>query len=85
VADIADDAGAAALADGIVRLARTLRLQTVAEGVETLEQARVLQAIGDVVAQGYLFARPLPAEELAAQLSAGECWRIAADTGQSAA
>jgi diguanylate cyclase (GGDEF)-like protein len=47
-----------ALADAIVRLAQSLRLTTVAEGVETADQACALLQLGCDAAQGYHFARP---------------------------
>ena len=52
-------------------LARTLRLRAVAEGVETEEQAAALAALGCELAQGYLFARPEPADRAGAALAAG--------------
>ena len=48
----------------IVALARTLHLDTVAEGVETQAQWQALQRLGCDYAQGYLFARPMSAVEL---------------------
>jgi EAL domain-containing protein (putative c-di-GMP-specific phosphodiesterase class I) len=45
-------------------MARQLGLVTVAEGIETLEDWRLVQACGCNVGQGYLIARPMPAEEL---------------------
>ena len=47
----------------IVMLAHSLRLDVVAEGIEIEHQKRHLQAIGCDYAQGYLFARPMPADE----------------------
>jgi diguanylate cyclase (GGDEF)-like protein/PAS domain S-box-containing protein len=47
----------------IVSLAAALQLGVVAEGVETGEQAAALRALGCELAQGHLFARPLPREE----------------------
>jgi diguanylate cyclase (GGDEF)-like protein/PAS domain S-box-containing protein len=52
----------------IVGLGRTLNLTVVAEGVETREQAEFLRDCGCTAAQGYLFARPLAADEVAAWL-----------------
>jgi EAL domain-containing protein (putative c-di-GMP-specific phosphodiesterase class I)/GGDEF domain-containing protein len=47
----------------IVAMARQLKLQTVAEGIETQGELRVMREIGCEAGQGYLFQRPLPAEE----------------------
>lgn len=47
----------------IVAMARQLKLQTVAEGIETPGELRVMREIGCEAGQGYLFQRPLPAEE----------------------
>lgn len=49
------------LAAGIVELARSLGIDTVAEGVEQADQARELRDMGCPFAQGYFFARPLEA------------------------
>jgi EAL domain-containing protein (putative c-di-GMP-specific phosphodiesterase class I) len=49
------------LADAIVRLARSLHLTAVAEGVETAAQASALLELGCDAAQGYYFARPTDA------------------------
>lgn len=48
----------------ILALARELRLETVAEGVETLEQARLLIEEGCDQLQGYYLSRPMPTEDL---------------------
>jgi diguanylate cyclase (GGDEF)-like protein len=48
----------------IVALARALRLQVVAEGVETEDQAEFLRSCGCEQAQGYLYARPMPPAQL---------------------
>ena len=53
----------AAVIQAIVTLAQTLGLSVVAEGIETLEQLAVLQALNCDQLQGYLFARPLPIDE----------------------
>jgi EAL domain-containing protein (putative c-di-GMP-specific phosphodiesterase class I) len=44
----------------VVVLGRNLRLQVVAEGVETLSQLEKLRAIGCDAAQGYFFSKPVP-------------------------
>jgi diguanylate cyclase (GGDEF)-like protein/PAS domain S-box-containing protein len=61
----------AALAAAIVRLGHSLHLLTVAEGVEQPEQVAHLRRLGCHEAQGYLFARPLPASQIAACLDPG--------------
>jgi EAL domain-containing protein (putative c-di-GMP-specific phosphodiesterase class I) len=56
-----------AVAEGIVRIARTLNLEVVAEGIETEEQRDLLGSMGCNYGQGYLLAMPMPfsqAEEL---------------------
>jgi diguanylate cyclase (GGDEF)-like protein/PAS domain S-box-containing protein len=59
-----------AFVTAIVQLGHTLRLTTVAEGIEHADQAQALRTIGCDFGQGYLFARPLPPEEVGALLTA---------------
>ena len=47
----------------IISLARALNLETIAEGVETKEQERILKEIGCDYAQGYLYSPPIPENE----------------------
>jgi diguanylate cyclase (GGDEF)-like protein/PAS domain S-box-containing protein len=61
-----------ALTRAIVRLAQTLHLTAVAEGVETIGQASALRALGCEVGQGFYFARPMAAEALGELLDARE-------------
>ncbi len=56
------------LVRGFVSLANTLGLSVVAEGVETLEQAVALVAVGCDVHQGWLYSKAVPAEEFEAAL-----------------
>jgi len=53
----------------IIDLAHTLGYKVVAEGVETSEEATILSALKCDYAQGYLYSRPLPAEEFEALLN----------------
>jgi EAL domain-containing protein (putative c-di-GMP-specific phosphodiesterase class I) len=51
---------------GIIALARGLNAVVIAEGIETIEQAAVVERLGCRLVQGYLFATPLtPADALA--------------------
>src|SRR5207248_1157473 len=59
----------ATLVDAVVKLAQTLGLETVAEGVEHVEQLAHLRALRCPRAQGYLFARPMPAARVDALLA----------------
>lgn len=52
-----------AIVGGIIALAKSLGLTTVAEGVENTEQFEVLKNIGCDVMQGYLISKPLPKDE----------------------
>jgi EAL domain-containing protein (putative c-di-GMP-specific phosphodiesterase class I) len=52
----------------IISLAQALRLKVVAEGVETEQQAQLLRLLRCDQAQGFLFSRPVPAEEIEALL-----------------
>jgi diguanylate cyclase (GGDEF)-like protein/PAS domain S-box-containing protein len=61
-----------ALARAIVRLAQTLRLVAVAEGVETTAQADLLLQLGCPLAQGFLYSKPEPPAALRELLLAAE-------------
>jgi PAS domain S-box-containing protein len=58
VAQMDEDADAAAIVRGVTRLAQSLRLRTVAEGVERPGQEQMLRALQCDAAQGWLYARP---------------------------
>jgi EAL domain-containing protein (putative c-di-GMP-specific phosphodiesterase class I) len=57
------DAGSRSMADTFFALGRSMGLRTVAEGVENLEQSEALAAQKCNLAQGYLFAHPMPPSE----------------------
>jgi EAL domain-containing protein (putative c-di-GMP-specific phosphodiesterase class I) len=48
----------------IINIARTMEMNVVAEGIETEEQQSVLTDLGCDYLQGFLFSRPLPAEQV---------------------
>jgi EAL domain-containing protein (putative c-di-GMP-specific phosphodiesterase class I) len=64
VSNIEGDADANAILCAIASLGHSLRMKVVAEGVETETQARLVQAAGCELAQGYLFWKPMPAAEM---------------------
>jgi EAL domain-containing protein (putative c-di-GMP-specific phosphodiesterase class I) len=69
VSECDGDGNNAALTAAIIAMAHRLGLRVVAEGVETPQQLAFIRANGGDAFQGFLFARPLPAEEFAALLA----------------
>ena len=63
VKDMLEDVNNLAITKAIIGLGHTLGLKVVAEGVERLEEMRILSAAGCDEFQGYLFGKPMPAEE----------------------
>ncbi len=70
ISEIEVDPDAARLASGIIAMAKDLRLEIIAEGVETKGQLRFLEQHGCDKVQGYLFHKPLTEEELRKVLKA---------------
>ncbi len=64
VSEIGANRRSLAVTHTIVQLARTLDMTTVAEGIETEEQATMLAAMGCRCGQGYHFGRPAPMREI---------------------
>ncbi|MDR7270450.1 diguanylate cyclase (GGDEF)-like protein [Pelomonas saccharophila] len=64
IQDLESSADARAIVKAVIELAHALGLQVVAEGVETEGQAEVLRGKRCDKLQGFLFARPMPADEL---------------------
>ncbi|MEU4380094.1 putative bifunctional diguanylate cyclase/phosphodiesterase [Micromonospora echinofusca] len=69
VLGMADDADDAAIVKSTIELAKALGLRVVAEGVEDERTWRMLHAAGCDAAQGWFYARPMPAEELVGWLA----------------
>jgi diguanylate cyclase (GGDEF)-like protein len=70
VHDIPEDEDDSAITTAIIVLAQSLKLDVIAEGVETEAQRDFLRARGCHMMQGLLFSRPLPAEEITTLLEA---------------
>jgi len=71
VASLDEGNDSSALVRSILNLSATLRLDTVAEGIETQEQRHALESLGATRGQGYLFARPMAPTEMGGLLTAG--------------
>ncbi len=57
------DSSDLAIVSAIIAIARHLRIQVIAEGIEAYQQAEILRKLGCTIGQGFLFARPMPAEQ----------------------
>ena len=66
VANITSNADDAAIASAVISLAKSLNFEVIAEGVETVEQMKLLQEKQCDAMQGYYFSRPVPPEEIQA-------------------
>ncbi|QAY76316.1 EAL domain-containing protein [Sphingosinicella sp. BN140058] len=79
VTDLQCDENDGAIVDAVIGLGRSLRKQVVAEGIETRAQHDLLVALGCHVGQGFLYGRPMPADQVPAALRAErDAWRSAA-------
>ena len=70
ISDIETNADSRAIVDAVIRLGRDLGMAIAAEGVETEGQFDILKSLGCDEIQGFLIARPMPAEDLARFLTA---------------
>jgi diguanylate cyclase (GGDEF)-like protein/PAS domain S-box-containing protein len=69
IKDIIQDSDDRAITTAVIAMAHSLKLQVVAEGVETREQLECLRGLQCDFLQGYLFCRPVPALEFRTLLS----------------
>jgi EAL domain-containing protein (putative c-di-GMP-specific phosphodiesterase class I) len=72
VRDMLDDPEDLAILEGVLGLATAFRREVIAEGVETIEHGSLLLQLGCEMAQGFVIAKPMPANELVSWL---ETWR----------
>jgi len=71
IRDLTTSSDAAAIVLAILRMAQTLKLETIAEGVETAGQMEFLRDHGCDLIQGYFFSRPLSGAQLGQLVLAG--------------
>jgi diguanylate cyclase (GGDEF)-like protein/PAS domain S-box-containing protein len=64
VRDLVTDSSDLAIVSAIIAIARHLHIEVIAEGVEAYQQVEILRRLGCTVGQGFLFARPMPADEI---------------------
>ena len=64
IRDILFDPDDLSILEGIISMASAFKLQVIAEGVESIEQGRLLLQLGCEYAQGFCIARPMPAEKI---------------------
>ncbi|CUA85266.1 PAS domain S-box/diguanylate cyclase (GGDEF) domain [Gulbenkiania indica] len=76
VAAMTEHAQDALIVQSTIELAHNFGLQVIAEGVEDYETAEALRRLGCDIAQGYCFARPMPAEEARAWQLSDEIQRL---------
>ena len=71
IRDIADNPDDGAIVSSIVSMAHNLWLKTIAEGVETEEQLKILRILRCDMVQGYFFSKPVPADVVEGMLANG--------------
>lgn len=69
VMQMGTDASSAAIVSAVADIGNRLGIMTIAEGVETTEQLEAVRACGFTATQGYLFSRPLSADDLKASMA----------------
>ena len=70
VQQLDEDANNAAIVMAIIGLSKALKLSNVAEGVETAAEEELLRSLGCHSAQGYRYAKPMPADQFVAWVAA---------------
>jgi len=80
VSGLGHDPEDSAIVQAVIHMGQALRMTTLAEGVETAHHVIELRELDCDVAQGFHFARPVPAEQFEALLVAGDDW-LSTSTG----
>ena len=75
ISDIGDNSDGAHIAKAILGLGKNLKLEIVAEGVETIDQLKFLRAENCSHIQGYLFGKPMPYTEITARFKTQALYR----------
>jgi EAL domain-containing protein (putative c-di-GMP-specific phosphodiesterase class I) len=76
VQSMATDVRTTALMESVMQMAAALDLQTIAEGIETVEHLRAAQALGCELGQGFLFSKGVPADQITALVRAKHVYSI---------
>ncbi|WP_110953810.1 putative bifunctional diguanylate cyclase/phosphodiesterase [Anaerosinus massiliensis] len=76
ISDIGDNSDGAHIAKAILGLGKNLKLEVVAEGVETIDQLKFLRNENCSHIQGYLFGKPVPYEEITARFKTQAIYRF---------
>jgi EAL domain-containing protein (putative c-di-GMP-specific phosphodiesterase class I) len=74
VAELNGSPEGSAITEAVIRLSQVLHLVTVAEGIETGDQAEELLTLGCTRGQGYLYAKPLPADRISPLILGSPQW-----------
>ncbi|MCI1268798.1 MAG: EAL domain-containing protein [Ruminococcus sp.] len=66
IIDIENDPIAYEIVSAVIKIAKSKKIETIAEGIESPRQATILRETGCDYAQGYLYGKPMPADEIPA-------------------
>jgi len=64
IINIETDPIAFEIVNAVIRIAKSKKIETIAEGIENLNQAKILKELGCNFGQGYLYGKPMPPEQL---------------------
>ena len=62
IIEIENDAVAQVIVSAVIKIAKSMNMETIAEGVEYENQSKILKDMGCDYIQGYLYGKPMPAE-----------------------